>query len=278
MPRPALRPAPRPRCRVPALAVAVFLLAASPAVLPAQTAVDLNEGLRLFPVPDVPGAYEVSWWGRSGYSYFIQQSTDLNAAWSYLPVIKTGQDAVLAHGISDPSPRIFVRLSLIETPLTDPYLLDSDGDGLTNQQEFTHETDPFATDTDSDGLPDNWELDHGLNPRNPTDAFTDPDGDGRSTAQEFLEGSDPALADTSPPYTGSTPTPSGLTVEELASGTLRVRWTGSTTGTVRGYLVERSSDFVTWALIGLTVGNTTIYDDTRAQPGVAYAYRVAGVY
>ena len=45
-----------------------------------------------------------------------------------------------------------------------------------------------------------------------------------------------------------------------------------------GYLVERSTDNLTWQLIGFTSGNTTTYDDTKALPDTAYSYRVKGVY
>ena len=51
--------------------------------------------------------------------------------------------------------------------------VDSDHDGLTDDQEAAHGTDPNNPDTDHDGLPDGQEVAHGTNPTNP-----DTDGDG----------------------------------------------------------------------------------------------------
>jgi hypothetical protein len=52
---------------------------------------------------------------------------------------------------------------------------------------------PFE-DADDDLLPDSWELDLGLDPRDPTDAWSDPDHDGLSNLAEFVLGSDPLTA------------------------------------------------------------------------------------
>ena len=83
---------------------------------------------------------------------------------------------------------------------TDPHNGDTDGDGLPDGQEMTIGTNPLAADTDGDGLPDGWERSHGLNPLSATDAVLDPDGDGRTNTEEFAAGSDPADF-----YNGQTP-------------------------------------------------------------------------
>jgi alpha-tubulin suppressor-like RCC1 family protein len=68
---------------------------------------------------------------------------------------------------------------------------DSDGDGLTNIQEFRLGTNPLANnDSDGDGMPDAWELQFGLNPT-VNDAAADLDGDGVDNLTEFLQGRDP---------------------------------------------------------------------------------------
>ena len=59
--------------------------------------------------------------------------------------------------------------------------LDSDKDGLVDQQEVALVTDPNNPDTDGDGLKDGIEVSMGLDPKNP-----DTDGDGVPDADDFL--------------------------------------------------------------------------------------------
>lgn len=75
--------------------------------------------------------------------------------------------------------------------------LDSDGDGLTNREEFDADTNPHLADTDGDGMPDGWELSNGLDPTS-DDSALDRDGDGVSNLAEYQQGDDPQ-ADTVPP-------------------------------------------------------------------------------
>jgi subtilisin family serine protease len=67
---------------------------------------------------------------------------------------------------------------------------DTDGDGLTELQEFQLGTDPNASDSDGDGMPDGWENQSGLNPL-VDDAGLDPDGDGYTNGAEYLAGTGP---------------------------------------------------------------------------------------
>ncbi|MBR3086579.1 MAG: LamG domain-containing protein [Kiritimatiellae bacterium] len=55
--------------------------------------------------------------------------------------------------------------------------LDTDGDGLSNFEEFLLGTNPVRWDTDGDQMNDGWEVMWGLNPKNPDDAKENPDGD-----------------------------------------------------------------------------------------------------
>ncbi len=108
---------------------------------------------------------------------------------------------------------------------------DSDGDGLTNQEEYeaglshnnsdcdgdglldgdelygdgTHgdtdgyETNPFSSDSDGDGMPDGYEAVYGFDPWNATDALEDLDADGYLNVYEALRGeTDPLDADSIP--------------------------------------------------------------------------------
>ena len=77
---------------------------------------------------------------------------------------------------------------------TDPFNPDTDGDGLTDGQEYyEYNTDPLVADTDGDGLSDGDEvLVYGTDPLNP-----DTDGDGLSDYDEiYVYGTDPNNPDT----------------------------------------------------------------------------------
>ena len=69
--------------------------------------------------------------------------------------------------------------------------VDSDGDGLTNDQEAELGTDPLLADTDGDGLYDSTEWSGATNPLSP-----DTDGDALTDGNEVLRGTDPLNPDT----------------------------------------------------------------------------------
>jgi len=69
--------------------------------------------------------------------------------------------------------------------------LDSDGDGLSNQEELTHGSNPWRVDTDADGLWDKYEVDNGLKPYS-----SDSDQDGLQDKIEIELGSDFNKSDT----------------------------------------------------------------------------------
>ncbi|MCK5039123.1 MAG: hypothetical protein KAS16_08500 [Thermoplasmata archaeon] len=58
--------------------------------------------------------------------------------------------------------------------------------------------DPYLSDSDGDGLPDNWEMDNFGDLLN--DGIQDPDGDGISNMEEFLEDTDPNVDDNTPDF------------------------------------------------------------------------------
>ncbi len=74
--------------------------------------------------------------------------------------------------------------------------IDSDGDGLSNYEEYFWGTDPFLADTDTDGLPDNWEVLYGLDPNDDNDAALDLDQDGLTNEEEYALGTKPNDPDT----------------------------------------------------------------------------------
>lgn len=76
---------------------------------------------------------------------------------------------------------------------TDPFVADTDEDGLSDSEEVRQWfTDPLLPDTDGDSLTDGEEvLEHGTDPLNP-----DTDSDGLSDAEEILRSTDPRNPDT----------------------------------------------------------------------------------
>lgn len=82
-----------------------------------------------------------------------------------------------------------------------PAAKDSDGDGLSDEQEQTLGTNPNVADTDGDGVNDFDENRDGSNPLdscspNSSADDCDTDGDGLTNAQERALGTDPTKADT----------------------------------------------------------------------------------
>lgn len=76
--------------------------------------------------------------------------------------------------------------------------IDTDGDGLTNYEEFLLGTDPTNEDADGDGMPDGWEISFGFDPLDAADAALDFDGDLASNLDEFMHGTDPTDAFSTP--------------------------------------------------------------------------------
>ncbi len=123
----------------------------------AQTPDDLNEGTTL-EYDSVNSIWRFKWWGRSGNTYFIQHSDDLQT-WSWIPIVEPGDDSVKEWGLTTTSDRFFMRLRHTDTPTTDPENDDFDGDGVPNIFEIMNGFNPFGiTDANNNGMPDEWEL------------------------------------------------------------------------------------------------------------------------
>ncbi len=71
---------------------------------------------------------------------------------------------------------------------------DADQDGLSDRTEYLHGTLPGATDSDSDGMPDDWEILYGLDPTI-DDSTGDLDGDTLTNLQEYELSINPRSAD-----------------------------------------------------------------------------------
>lgn len=74
--------------------------------------------------------------------------------------------------------------------------MDTDDDGLSDEDEVVLGTDPANPDSDGDGLLDGFEVDNGFDPLVPGEHLGDPDGDGLTNLEEQEAGTDPNNADT----------------------------------------------------------------------------------
>lgn len=135
----------------------LFLLWMLSVVWPAQaqTAADLNEGLRVMP-GTTAGDFTLTWWGRPGRTYFIQQSFDL-MEWNWVPAVESGSGAVGGMNFACSEERQFWRLVHTDAPTGGNALTaDFDGDGISNADEVSaaYGTNPFLRDSDWDGASD----------------------------------------------------------------------------------------------------------------------------
>ena len=108
----------------------------------------------------------------------------------FVPVYSTGSQPAVADSDGDGMDDEFeARFGLNPNEASDG-VMDLDGDGVTNLEEFYVGTDPTRTDTDNDGIPDGYELAYGLNPTI-DDASLDLDSDGSPNIDEYNFGSAP---------------------------------------------------------------------------------------
>ena len=105
-----------------------------------------------------------------------------------------GTDPLSADSDSDGMPDSW-EVACGLNPLMNSSSADTDGDGLTDFEEYSQGTDPQDADSDADGMSDGWECHNGLNPL-VDDSSADPDGDGLTNLEEYIAGTDPQSADT----------------------------------------------------------------------------------
>ncbi len=67
--------------------------------------------------------------------------------------------------------------------------------------------------------------------------------------------------------------PTGLTANAVSASRISLTWVDHATNE-SGFIVERSSDSITWSTVGTTGTNVTTYNDDAVAPGTKYYYRV----
>lgn len=146
------------------LFIAFALFACGLPPVRAQTATDLNEGVRVTSDP-VTATQVLSWYGKPGRTYFVQQSYDL-IEWTYVPVVCDGVGSPDGLNFASTDSRQFWRLQYTDASkgILSGADADFDGDGLTNQQELDGGTEVFNADTDGDGYNDGLEQQWGSSP------------------------------------------------------------------------------------------------------------------
>lgn len=75
-------------------------------------------------------------------------------------------------------------------------------------------------------------------------------------------------------YLGDPPAaPTGLTAVAVSASQVNLTWTGAATP-ITGYVIERSTDGVSFTSVGMVDAALTLFSDTELSPGTQYYYRI----
>lgn len=125
---------------------------------------------------------------------------------------------------------------------------------------------PAPTDTDRDGIPDAWETANGLNAADSTDGNTITLS-GYTNLEVYIND----LINTVPPSFVYHPT--GLADTVISHEQIDLSWQDNTTDET-AFILERSTDNITFAPIDTLPPNTTTYSDTGLTANSNYFYRI----
>ncbi len=142
-----------------------------------------------------------SWSQLSGPPVDLSNSSQIEADFTSPNVLPSGETLVFQLVVTDNEG--LQATDSCSVDVTREPIIDSDGDGVPDDQDdFPFDPDEYLdtdgdgegnnadTDDDNDGMPDTWELLYGLDPLK-DDAADDPDGDGVSNINEYNLGTEP---------------------------------------------------------------------------------------
>lgn len=142
----------------------------------------------------LPDGYEYWMWYRAHVGWMVEED---DGSFTYHR-LGTDTDPAYRFDVNDPTRKIKITWREIEElfdPLTarDPankYAMDSDGDGISDYEEFVIGSNPLNFDTSGDGIADGWKLKKGLsiflNSTSDNEGELNPDGDAIAYATASL--------------------------------------------------------------------------------------------
>ncbi|MBU2713749.1 hypothetical protein [Zooshikella harenae] len=129
-----------------------------------------------------PGRYKIIWRYTRSQNRYDENEDGLWLDNIFLPALPDSDNDGVTDGWEY---RFFDNLG---QTFTDN--IDSDGDGLSDKEEFINGTHPNEIDTDGDSLPDAWEVAHDLSPSR-FDISNDADNDGANDLEEWITQTNP---------------------------------------------------------------------------------------
>ena len=145
---------------------------------------------------------------------------------------------------------------------TDPQVLDSDDDGLTDGEEVnTYLTDPLLEDTDGDGLTDGFEVRYGLDPLSP---YTNGIADAEHKIEQTISADSPVLSEVN---TSDSPYEMSVTITTNGDAERGLDVAES------GYSVSLENDAQIGGITDLNLSDSCDPDSIRLTYAIKDAYR-----